>query len=354
MAQGDPPRTQDIPSEDPLSSMPDFAALSQSRRETVSLRQIFTRLYRGWPFVLVSTLVTFGLAVGYLEFTTPVYTADMAIAPPSQSSSGRGGSALSGLGALAGLALGGDSGGTNSSFLRYEKMMTSHEVTTRLVRDHNVLQLVFSDRWDATHHNWKPPYGIAERLETVANRVFGRTVDTTPDVAELRRFMAKHLSIVVPAADVALSAPPAIRYVTFTFRDPRAAAEMLIWLHQETDGVIREAELNRTRKMIDYLDDRLRKTTEVDERASLAQLLLDQERTAMLLTTGLDFSAEVLDMPGIPQEPSYPQIPLTLILGVVSGLILGSLIAISRSASGEISSRSAHRGYAKHKFRWLQ
>jgi len=334
--------------------MPDVAVVPQPRGETVSLRQIFTRLYRRWPLVLVSTLVTLGLAVSYLKFTSPVYTADMAIAPPSQSSSGRSGSALSGLGAIAGLALGGDSSGTNSSFLRYEKMLTSREVATRLMRDHNILQLVFSDRWDATHHNWNASYGIAERLKIAVNRAFGRTVDTTPNVAELRRFIAKHLGITVPAADMALSAPPAIRYVTFTFRDPRAAAEMLIWLHQETDGVIREAELNRTRQMIDYLDDKLRKTTEVDERASLAQLLLDQERTEMLLTTGLDFSAEVLDMPGIPQEPSYPQISLTLIMGVVSGLLLGSLIAISRSASVEIDSRSVHIDYSKHKFRWFR
>jgi hypothetical protein len=352
MVQPDRTGAPNAPSEEPLPSMPDVPVSSQSRREMVSLHQIFTRLYRGWPLVLVSTLVTFSLAVGYLEITTPVYTADMAIAPPSQSSSGRGSSALSGLGALAGFALGGDAGGTNGSFLRYEKMMTSREVTTRLVRDHNVLQLVFSDRWDATHQSWKPP-GIAERLTIAANRAFGRTVDKTPDVAELRRYIAKRLGITVPTADMALSAPPAIRYVTFTFRDPRVAAEMLIWLHQETDGVIREAELNRTRQMIDYLDDRLRKTTEVDERASLVQLLLDQERTKMLLTTGLDFSAEVLDKPGIPQRPSSPQIQLTLVLGIITGLLLGSLIAISRSASGA-SGQPAQRGYAKHKFRWFQ
>lgn len=345
--------TEDIPSEVPPPSMPDVAVSAQSRRETVSLRQIFTQLYRGWPLVLVSTLITFGLAVGYLKFTTPVYTADMVIAPPTQSSSGRGGSALSGLGALAGLALGGDSGGTNASFPRYEKMMMSREVATRLVRDHNVLPLLFSNRWDAVHHSWKPPHGIAERLDAAAKRFFGRSVDTTPDVAELRRFIAKHLSIQVPTSDMALSAPPAIRYVTFKFSDPRVAADILVWLHQETDGVIREAELNRTRQMIDYLNDRLRKTTEVDERASLAQLLLDQERTEMLLTTGLDFSAEVLDMPSVPQEPSYPDIPLTLILGICTGLLLGSLTAISGTASGA-TNRQAHSSYAKHRFRWFQ
>jgi hypothetical protein len=333
MAQPDRPGAQDIPSEERMHSMPDVAVLSQSRREIVSLRQIGRRLYRGWALVLVSTLVTFGLAVGYLAFATPLYKAEMAVAPPMQNYSDRSSGALSGLGALAGLMPG--TATTNPSFLRYEKMMTSREISTRLVNDHPVLQLIFSERWDAVHHNWKPPSTIAERLKVTANRVFGRTIDTTPNVAELRRFLEKHLSVEIPLADMALSAPPPIRYLTLTFRDPRVAAEILVWLHQETDGVIREGELNRTRHMIDYLDDRLRKSTEVDERASLAQLLLDQERTEMLLTTGLDFSAEVLDMPGIPQEPSSPQILLTLSLSIFTGILLGSLIAISRSAPGE-------------------
>jgi hypothetical protein len=333
MAQPDRPGARDAASEEP-SPISDLTGLSQSRRETVSLHQLFTRLCRGWPVVLVSTLVTLGLAIGYLRITTPLYKAEMTIAPPMQNFSDRsGGSALSGLGALAGLVPG--TGSMNPSFLRYEKMMTSREIASRLANDHPVLQVIFSDRWDAVNHSWKPPHSIAERLKIAANRVFGRTIDTTPDAADLRQFIEKHLSLEVPSADMALSAPPPIRYVTFTFRDPRVAADILVWLHEETDGLIRETELNRARHMIDYLTDKLRKSTEVDERASLAQLLLDQERTQMLLTTGLDFSAEVLDMPGIPQEPSYPQIPLTLILGALTGLLLGSLIAISRSRPDE-------------------
>lgn len=323
----------DIHAENPAPSISDTAPVLQAKRDTSSLDEIYERIRRRWGLVLVSTLVTFAIAVGYLEFTTPLYTAEIAVAPPMQNYSDRVSGMLSGLGALAGLALGSSSSGPSTPFLRYEKMLTSREVATRLARDHNVLQLVFSRRWDPVHQRWKPPQTIAQRLEVAANYVFGRPTDTTPDAAELRRFITKHLSIEVPSADMALEAPPAIRYVTFTFRDPRLAAQILLWLHQETDGVIRESELNRTRHMIAYLDDKLQKTTEVDERTSLAQLLLDQERTEMLLTTGLDFSAEVIDPPGIPREPSYPQIPLTLILGILTGLLLGSLIAISRNVT---------------------
>jgi hypothetical protein len=354
MAQPDRPTGKKTPSEGTLPTTLDVAHFPRARGETVSLSQIFSRLYRRWPLVLVSTLVTLALAVGYLEFTTPVYTAQMAIGPPTESYSGRGGSSLPGLGAMAGFSLGGDSGGTNAAFVRYEKMITSREVAMRLERDHNVLQLIFSDRWDAIHQTWKRPYAITERLKIAANRFFGRTVDTTPDAAELSRFIAKHLSIEVPAADSALTAPPAIRYLTFRFRDPRLAAEILVWLHQETDGVIRESELKRTRQMIDYLDDTLSKTTKVDERTSLAQLLLDQERTEMLLTTGLDYSAEVLDIPGVPKEPSYPEIPLTLFLGIFTGLLLGSLAAISRSTPPPNVNQPASGSYVKRTFRWFE
>jgi hypothetical protein len=354
MAQLDRPEARAIPSEEPAPSVPEAAAFPTSPHETLTLRQLRSRLYRGWALVSASTLITFGLAVGYLAWSTPLYTAEMAIAPPMQNYSDRAAGALSGgLGLLAGLAPGGNSG-TNAAFLRYEKMMTSREVATRLVRDHQALQLIFPERWDAARHDWKPPRGIAARLKATVNHLFGHTVDTTPDITDLRDFIGKHLSVEVPAADMALEAPPAIRYVTFTFRDPGLATTFLIWLHQETDGVIREAELNRTRHMIDYLDDRLRRTTEVDERASLAQLLLDQERAEMLLTTGLDYSAEVLDMPGTPREPSSPKIALTLILGLLTGLFLGSLIAISRSAPSATSKPATHRSHAGHTFRWFQ
>jgi capsular polysaccharide biosynthesis protein len=315
--------------------MPHIALFSQPRRETVSLHDVFKRLYRRWLFVLVSTLVTFGLAVCYLAFATPQYTVEMEIAPPMRDSD-RTGSVVSGLGALAGLGV---SGSTNSSFQRYEKMLTSREVATRLVRDHHALQVIFSDRWDADRGEWKPLHGVAARLHVATARLFGRTVASEPDIEDLREFLAKRLKIEVPSGDTALEAPPAIRYITLAYRDPRIAAQLLLWLHQETDGVIREDELNRTRHMIDYLDDRLRKATEVDERASLAQLLLDQERIEMLLTTGLDYSAEVLDSPGIPREPSRPQVWLTLILSIVVGVIVSSLIAISLSTQRETNIR---------------
>lgn len=338
MTQPDPP-AMCAPSSGSAVALPDVAPTSEPRHDTTPFGQLCKRLYRGWAFIVVCTLVSLCLAIAYLELSPPLYTAEMAIAPPMQNYADRTSGMLSGLGALAGLALGSESGTIGTPFLRYEKMLTSREVATRLVRDHHVLHLLFSQRWDKVHQTWKPPHTFAERLNAALNHMFGRPTDSTPDIADLQRFLTKRLDIEVPTADTALAPTPAIRYVRFRYRDPRVASQILLWLHEETDTVIRQDELNRTRIMISYLDTKLRMTTEVDERASLAQLLLDQERAEMLLTTGLDYSAEIIDPPGVPREPSYPQIRLTLLLGIFTGFILGSLIAITRQYGRSPSGR---------------
>jgi hypothetical protein len=307
---------------------------------SISLRDLLGRLYRGKYIIFASCVVALGLAVAWLKVTHPSYTSRMVVAAPLVTQSPE----FGGGGALASLGLGGLLNASTEPFRRYQDLLTSRSVAERLESDHHVLKLVFADRWDEAHQTWKAPTGFVADLRSAVKGFFGRPDVVEPGISDLVGVLEGDVLVSTPSSNSPLTSPSPLRFVSFTAGDPQLAANMLRWVHEETDQVLRENEIKRTRGMITYLTGRLRDVSIADERTALTQLLLDEEKQDMLLETGVDYAAEVLDPASVPGGPSFPRIGLTLVLAVIGGFGIGSLISLGRQGVPVAEARTSLRG----------
>ena len=109
---------------------------AQPETETTGLLDTATILASRWRFLITSSLLAGGVAVGVSFIMQPVYTAGTVVLPPAQQSS-LSVSALAALGPLAGLA---GSAGVKSSGEQYVALLQSYNVADRLIDKFNLIE----------------------------------------------------------------------------------------------------------------------------------------------------------------------------------------------------------------------
>jgi hypothetical protein len=155
------------------------------------------------------------------------------------------------------------------------------------------------------------------------NAMLGRPPSpSSPQIQDLSKFIDGRLRVETPS----LNSPA--RIMTFSYRDPQMAANFLLWIHQETDGIVRESTFQRTTGMIEYLQHKLPQVSNGDEHFALTQLLVSEEQNLMLLSTHLDYAATVVDPPIRPVTPT-PPLSLTLLLSLVAGFATGCVLVLA-------------------------
>jgi uncharacterized protein involved in exopolysaccharide biosynthesis len=289
--------------------------LSPVSLRKISLQDLIGRLRRGRLAVLACTIAGFLAGLVFLLITPVSYTVQMAVAPPLENMSQR--ESVEG-GALAAVGLASLVATVSPEpFRRYENMLQSQAVATKLQKDHHILQLLLPDRWDAKNQKWLPKTG----LKAVLAQYLGRS--TEPGIQDVLGFLSGNVSVTSPA----INSP--IRQLSLRFRNAEDAGKILMWLHEATDSVVRTGTRERTQGMIKYLKAQLPVVDNADERQALSRLLVNREQDLMLLTVGLDFSAVVLDPPNAENAIRNPRAGTSLLLSIVFGLGLGLIVALA-------------------------
>jgi hypothetical protein len=288
------------------------------------------------PRILVSRLLgekllitgggIFGLLLGllFLMSSPPTYTATMLVAPPSVSQV-----QTQGLGSL-GDMLGGT--GAPESFKLYLQMIVSQGAADRMEHDHHVMQKVFGAQWDAQNNRWRPRTGLKAWISDALHVIIGRPpAPDAPSREDLQGFLQGSLRVDTPVVGAS------VRTISFSSADPNLAPQFLLWAHDAADHLVRESTRQRAVDMISYLRDRLPSVSNTDEHYALTNLLVEQERTLMLLSNGIDYSAMIVDPPVVPEKP-FPSVGKTLVLFMFAGLGVTALwvIAVPKPQKGRM------------------
>jgi hypothetical protein len=294
-----------------------LAEFETARRTLLTSRQLVSRLLREKLFIAGSGVFAMLLGLFFLIASQPTYTATMTVAPPSVSQTQTPGQMLGSLSDM----LGGN--GTPESFKLYLQMIVSQGTADRMEHDHHVMRQVFTGQWDAQNNRWRPRIGLRAMLSNALHALVGRPpVPDAPSVEDLGEFLQANLRVDTPVVG------SSVRIVSFSNADPRMASQFLLWAHDAADHLVRESTRQRTIHMIGYLRDRLPAVANTDEHNALTNLLVDQERMLMLLSSGIDYSAMVVDPPLVPEKP-FPAIGKTLALFLLAGLGAASLWVVS-------------------------
>jgi hypothetical protein len=302
-------------------SLPNVAMVSE-REEAVDIREIVKIIRQRILSVFIVFSVIFIGVVAWLKITGPGFISEMTVGPASQIAGlNQDGSLLGGLGASAAASLLGSS--RPDTYNRWETLLHSEVVADRLEAKHHVLRHIFRKAWDDKRQDWHRPSGLIADISDGIKGFFGLPGWMPPNASDLQKYLESRL-------DLSNAKETRFRTVSYRDEDRQFSLDLLTWLYIEAEGVVREEDLSATQSQIDYLQRQLDTVAAVERRTVLINLLEQQERKKMLLSSGAPFGAMMIVRPETPLRPNSPRLGQTLALGLVVGLILGCLQAVWR------------------------
>ncbi len=298
-------------------------AAPEDTAQGLVFRQLINSIWRHKWLVVMFGFAGFVFAVIQLHRMPASYTVTMRVASVAleqSQSRGAGDRSLTGLAALAGVAL--PSSANGIGFELYQAGLTGRPAAEVLARQPGFLQTMFAGEWDATNKRWREPHSALKPLRTFVSKVLGTRVVRwePPDAARVQEVLSALIT-------VQKSNTTPIVTISVRIGNPDWGRKLLSDLHSAVDGALRDKTLARANRYIGYLNQELAGTTISDVRASLVATLIDQEKQRMLASSGLDFAADPLEAPVASRMPTSPNASQVMLLYTAVGVIAGILAA---------------------------
>ncbi|CAO3423267.1 Wzz/FepE/Etk N-terminal domain-containing protein [Azospirillum endophyticum] len=298
------------------------------------LRTIVRSLRAGWRWLLAGWLAGLALAVAALWLVTPAYTATMVIGPMTRAGSAAMGARVptSGGRDSAAVAEPGTGDESLSDFARYLELFGSGPVAEQLAREPAILHALFPERWDPGQGRWRLQSGLLPMVKRALLALVGREDWLEPDGDRVARALRERLVI-----DMLRSGP--MRRISIRHADRATAVDLLGRIAAATDSHLRTEAARRSAAQIAHIKLRLDAVTVAVHRQALSDLLLDQERVAMMIGVDLPFAADMIQPPAAGALPDWPNpavvVPLAGLVGLVAaGFALSARHALKEHGAG--------------------
>ena len=265
-----------------------------SRAPEQTLSDLLKTLWQARLYLLAGGGIAFIAACLYLIFATPLYRAEMIVAPAD------------------GYALGdyalsssvdhsislpfwrpSEPEGISTDFYRFIYTVEEPSVAAILMKDKKVVVGVRED---------------SAKLRRVAAETWRPSM--------LSDYLRGRVKIEPVGATV-------LRRISYEHPNPEFAADMLRKLHLVADQMIRRDRRRHSQSRIDYLQQALAKTTHPDHRVGITRLLMQQEHIQMLANMDEPYAAIIVEPPSSSAKPVWPCWTLILPVSVLAGLLIG-------------------------------
>lgn len=131
--------------------------------------------------------------------------------------------------------------------------------------------------------------------------------------------------------------------IAFSHPDREFALTFLTRFYTGAEQLLREDETKQVEAQIAYVRAKLEETTIADYRASLVQVLAEQEKKMMALRSGLPYVANYIEPATVSDRPSRPAVLRNLVLGLIAGLVFGVILVLLINVSKSILTRPPSR-----------
>jgi hypothetical protein len=284
------------------------------------LRILVRELWR-WKWLLIlAALIGVAMGVKNAHEYSPMYEAQMIVAPASDGSftlpTGGGGSLF---GAAQSFGLIGKGGAANSSFDHFKQTIRSRGLAEVLQNKHGLLQTVYRGSWDTKNNTWISPKVDETSLRWRIKRFFHYNFPQVPDQGTLAGYIGGMVKI------GPVKASPFFK-ISVEHPDRDFALHLLEVVHTEADALI--AASNRRKQKHDkrYLESQLKKTQLAEVRSTLLAMLMQREQKAMVVNSEPPHTIKILESPWVSKQPKEPQ--LLRIIGVPAGIALALAVIV--------------------------
>lgn len=316
------PRPCDVPDRMAAGAGNMTVAIADDGSDDNWLESALATLLARWWIVAAVTLVAFVSAVLFLRGATYLYTAELRVYPaPSTTGQPTAGSGFGGLASLAGL--GPADAISATPFRLFLEGVGAREVAERMARDRGLMRQVFAGEYDSATGGWRERRSGSDSVRRGIWGLLGLPVTPwhAPDAARLQDFIADRVVVTqstkTPLVSITLESP-----------DPAFATRFLTRLGTTIDAYLREKQQERTRSNIEYLSEKLRGVTLIEQRQALFGALTEQERQAMMANSRAPYAANSFGVAVATTQPTKPRQAPLLIAALLGGLIFGSVIAL--------------------------
>jgi len=259
-------------------------------------------------WLIVGIAVAVAVLVGVrAKLATPVYVAKalVSIAQDPQSGLGGlfGGRAGGALASIVGIA-GGDANKRSETIA----LLTSRMLTREFIRQHDLMPVLFADRWDKQKRSWRTDKGPPPSENVAINYWLGKVLSVVDD------------------------RKTGLIQVTIEWRDRQQAAAWVNQLIDLANEKARQQAIDESRRSIEFLQTEMQQTLNVQVRAGIAGLLEASLNRITLANAQPQFALKVVDAALAPDEGAYakPRLLIEVFLGTFFGLFLGCAIAAWR------------------------
>lgn len=260
-----------------------------------TLADMLSSFWRARVYVLVALVVSLCISAIFIVASTPLYRADMIVAPADGYA----------LGDYASTVADGnsldipfwrpkDQEGVSTDFYRFVYTIKGSSVAAILLRDQSVLSGIAKDgSWRNSAKEW-----TAE---------------------ELSDYLDKHIKI------EHLGTTP-LRRISYRHPNSAFASTFLRKLHLVSDQLIRRDRRRQSENRINYLQESLQKTINPDHRKGITNLLMQQEHIKMLANLDEAYAAIIVEPPASTPRPVWPDNKIIFALFGLVGMICGYIV----------------------------
>jgi uncharacterized protein involved in exopolysaccharide biosynthesis len=281
-----------------------YVVPEQREADGITLAEVISTAFGSWKLIVLIAFVCAVAAAAFSYLVTPTYRAVTIISPVNQTgSAGALRSQFGGLAALAGIDLG--SGGRDKE--QALATLKSPGFAREFIVSQNLLPVMYPEKWDAASKSWKagekPP-----SLEVAVKR-FTSSVRRVDE--ELRT---------------------GIITLSVEWYSPQLAAR---WANQLVERVNERMRLDATRnaeRSIQFLNQELAKSPQVELRMAIFRLVEEQVNHAMLANVQREYAFRVID-PAVPPDMRVsPRRTMMVLIGGTLGGFIGLFVVFLRRA----------------------
>lgn len=239
------------------------------QEEEIDLMEYWRVIWKRKMMILSVTVAAALVSIVVLLRVTPIYRAEVLLAPVTgEESKGRVASlgGLGGLAAMAGMALPG--GGRTEENLA---ILKSREFIWKFIKDNKLMPVLFEDGWDPEKKRWKEDDPEKQPSQWAAYRAFSGVINVNND---------KKTGLVTFSVE---------------WKDAGLAANWANELARRLNAYLREQATARSEANLEYLRQALMQTQISDMRQTLFELIASEQKKAMLANAQEEFAFRVLD-----------------------------------------------------------
>lgn len=269
----------------------------------ISLPEFWRTLVRFRIMILSVILVCTLSSTLFALMMTPVYRAEIQVAPVSEKDSNSRFAAqlgeFGGIAALTGINM-------NQGSKKNESIATlkSRKFTEQFIKDEKLLPVLFHDQWDTENQRW--------------DEADPEDIPTPEDAWQLFNEKVRRISEDRQTGLVVLS---------IQWEDPQEVARWANELVSRVNAMLREKAATESEKAIGYLREQLGKTSVVELREVANRLIESEMKEIILANITEEYAFRVIDPAVVPEEPFRPNMVLMVVFGIVSGTVLGIVLA---------------------------